>query len=111
MINNILHSLFQQVQISLNNAPVENTNRNYAYRAYLENLLCYNKESKETLISNCGWITVTEGIFIDKQRIAYKSPEYVGVPTYKSSSVTTLAVEGISKCARWNRSICRLTSL
>lgn len=49
-VNNFLHSLFSQVQISLNNKEVENTNSNYAYRAYLENLLCYDKETKETFL-------------------------------------------------------------
>lgn len=48
-INNTLHSIFSQVQIFMNNTEVENTNSNYAYRAYLENLLSFSKEEKETL--------------------------------------------------------------
>lgn len=51
-VNNFLHSLFSQVQVSLNNTEVENTNAHYAYRAYIENLLCYNKEEKETILKN-----------------------------------------------------------
>jgi hypothetical protein len=47
--NNLLHTIFNQVQIFMNNTEVENTNSNYAYRAYLENLLSFGKEEKETL--------------------------------------------------------------
>ena len=49
-VNNFLHSIFSQVEVFLNNTPVENSNSTYAYRAYLENLLCYNKEAKNTFL-------------------------------------------------------------
>ena len=55
-VNNFIHSLFRQVQIRLNNARFETTNNNYPYRAYYENLLLYNKESKETFLKPAGWI-------------------------------------------------------
>ena len=48
--NNFLHSMFEQCQVYLNNVPVENTNECYAYRSYLENLLCYNKGSNQNLL-------------------------------------------------------------
>lgn len=47
-VNNFMHSLFSQVTVSLNNKIVENTNGYYPYRAYLENLLNYNQNAKET---------------------------------------------------------------
>ncbi len=47
-VNNLIHSLFSQCQVYLNNKGVENTNSNYAYKAYLNNLLCYGREAKET---------------------------------------------------------------
>ena len=50
LTNNFLHSMFEQCQVYLNNVPVENTNKCYAYRSYLENLLCYNKDSKQNLL-------------------------------------------------------------
>ena len=50
LTNNFLHSMFEQCQVFLNNVPVENTNKCYAYRAYLENLLCYSKEAKQNLL-------------------------------------------------------------
>lgn len=47
-VNNFLHSLFSQIQVYINDQEVENSDSNYAYRAYFETLLCYGKESKET---------------------------------------------------------------
>ena len=42
--------MFKQYQVYLNNGAVEKTNKCYAYRAYLENLLCYNNDAKENLL-------------------------------------------------------------
>jgi hypothetical protein len=56
VVNNLLHSLFKQVQVSLNNENVENSNDSYAYRAYMENLLCNSLETKNTILRNEGWI-------------------------------------------------------
>ena len=50
LANNFLHSMFEQCQVYLNNVAVENTNKCYAYRAYLENLLCYNNDAKQNLL-------------------------------------------------------------
>jgi hypothetical protein len=52
LVNNLLHSIFSQVQVLVNNVEVENTNSHYPYRAYLENLLSYGKEAKETFLQN-----------------------------------------------------------
>jgi hypothetical protein len=59
VVNNLLHSLFKQIQVSFNNQPIENTNDTYPYRAYLENLLCNNKESKETTLRGELWTNDT----------------------------------------------------
>jgi hypothetical protein len=64
-VNNILHSLFSQIQIFFNNTEVENSNSNYPYKAYIENLLIYDKESKESFLKNQGWIKDTSGKFDD----------------------------------------------
>ena len=55
-VNNLIHSMFRQVQIKLGNARIETTNNNYPYRAYLENLLLYGKEYKNTILRTAGWI-------------------------------------------------------
>lgn len=51
-VNNFNQSLFSQVEVFLNNAPVENSNSTYAYRAYMENTLCHSKEDKETFLQS-----------------------------------------------------------
>jgi hypothetical protein len=51
-VNNLLHSLFNQIQVNINGKSVENSNGLYAYRAYLEDLLCFNKEAKSTFQNN-----------------------------------------------------------
>ncbi len=61
--NNMLHSLFKQVQVKISNTEVENTNSLYSYRAFIENLLCYDSEAKDTFLQNEGWVTDTAGQF------------------------------------------------
>lgn len=41
-VNNIFHSLFRQVNLSLNNQQVAQNTYNYAYRSYVENLLNFD---------------------------------------------------------------------
>lgn len=47
-INNWMHSLFTQVDVSLNDTVVSSSENTYAYRAYLETTLNYGKEAKES---------------------------------------------------------------
>ena len=62
-VNNFFHSLFNQVEIFFNNTPVENSNELYSYRAYIENLLNYNKEDKETFLKAEGFAKDDAGEF------------------------------------------------
>ena len=48
LANNFLHSICEQCRVYLNNVAVEKTNK--YYRAYFENLLCYNNDAKENLL-------------------------------------------------------------
>ena len=50
-VNLFLHSLFSEVDIKLNDTLVSSTNNTYAYRAYLETLLTYGKEAKESQLT------------------------------------------------------------
>ena len=45
-VNLFLHSLFQQVDISLNDVQVSQSVGTYAYRAYIESLLSYGFQAK-----------------------------------------------------------------
>ena len=61
--NNLLHSLFSQVSVSLKETLVSYSSPHYAYRAYIENLLNYSSVSKDTWLFNSGWITDTPDHF------------------------------------------------
>lgn len=50
-INNFGHSLFQQMDVSLNDVIVSNTSNLYHYRALLETLLSYSPEAKESQLT------------------------------------------------------------
>ena len=63
VVNNLLHSIFEQVQVYLNNVPVENSNKTYAYRAYLENLLCYGNDAKATFLASNLFLMDTTNYF------------------------------------------------
>jgi hypothetical protein len=50
-VNNFLHSLISQVNISINNNPVEIDNNSYPFRSYKENLLSYNSQEKVSALA------------------------------------------------------------
>jgi hypothetical protein len=50
-VNNFLHSLFSQVDVSLNGTVVTNSTNTYGYRAYLENLLTFGPAAKESQLT------------------------------------------------------------
>ena len=51
-INSLLHSLFSEVDISLNDTVVTSSNNTYAYRAYLETLLSYGPSAKKSQLTS-----------------------------------------------------------
>ena len=60
-INNILHSLIQQFSIKLNEIDVTEKTDSYAYKAYLESLLNYNKEAKSSFLTSSLFYKDTAG--------------------------------------------------
>jgi hypothetical protein len=51
-VNDFISAIFSQIQVSINDVEVENSNESYPYRAYFENLLSYDKGSKTTFLQN-----------------------------------------------------------
>ena len=51
-INLLLHSLFSEVDVKLNDVLITSTNNMYAYRAYLETLLSYGSDAKSSHLSS-----------------------------------------------------------
>lgn len=95
-VNNIIHSLFQQVQIYLNGKEVENTNSNYAYKAYLANLLSYNKEAKTTFLESEGFFKDTAGE-MDSLTLVETPATTVGTVVTPGATVKNLGYK-----ARWD---------
>lgn len=50
-INLFLHSLFSQVDVSLNERIISSATNTYPYRAYIETLLNYGEDAKKTLLT------------------------------------------------------------
>jgi hypothetical protein len=50
-VNNLLHSMFSSLSISLNYKPVSLHETNYHYKAYLEKLLNYGSDASGTHFS------------------------------------------------------------
>lgn len=51
-VNNFLHSLFSQVDISLNGTLITSSTNTYAYRAYIETLLSYGNDAKTSQLTS-----------------------------------------------------------
>ena len=52
---NFLHTLWTQVDVSLNGSLVTQSNNNYPYRAYIENLLSFGQDAKNSQLSALLW--------------------------------------------------------
>ena len=66
-INNLAHSMFKNVEVSLtvknDDTTITNYDSHYAYKAYLLNLLNYSEESKEGWLKNAFYYKDTSGQF------------------------------------------------
>lgn len=60
-VNNIMHSLFSDVILTINNEVVEGGSHQYGYKALLTNLCTMNKGAKESQLQSSGWYKDTEG--------------------------------------------------
>ena len=60
-VNNWLHSLFSQVDMSLNGRLITASTNTYAYRSYLENLLTYGPAAKKSHLTSSLWYKDTAG--------------------------------------------------
>lgn len=65
-VNNLLHSMFSQIDVFLNQKLVSPPNNAYAYRAYIETLLNYAYAAKTSHLTSALWYSDTEGAMDDK---------------------------------------------
>lgn len=71
VVNNWLHSLFSQVDVYLNQKCISPPSNNYAYRAYIENLLNYGDLAKKSHLTASLWYADTAGHFNNKTNAGY----------------------------------------
>ncbi|KAE8752639.1 hypothetical protein FOCC_FOCC000761 [Frankliniella occidentalis] len=62
-INNLGHSLWSQLDITANNKLITQSSQTYAYRAYLQNLLSYDRGAKTTHLTAGLYYQDTAGQF------------------------------------------------
>ncbi len=60
-VNLFLHSLFSQIDVSLNEKLISCSSPSYAYRAYLETLLSFGPAAKESQLTAALWYKDTAG--------------------------------------------------
>ena len=58
-VNNLLHSMFSSLSVSLNGKPVTLHETNYHYKAYLEKLLNYGSDASGTHLLSIFWFLDT----------------------------------------------------
>ena len=60
-VNNWLHSLFSQVDVYLNDTLVKPSSNTYPFRAYVDTVLSYGDEAKNTQLTSQLWYKDTAG--------------------------------------------------
>lgn len=60
-VNLFLHSLFSEVDVKLNETLITTTNNTYSYRAYLETLLSYGSDAKDSQLTSALYYKDTPG--------------------------------------------------
>ncbi|XP_053205591.1 uncharacterized protein F54H12.2-like [Panonychus citri] len=55
-VNNLLHSMIKQVELEIGGKEVTMSNSTYAYRAYIENMLGFSADAKNSHLSSCLWM-------------------------------------------------------
>jgi len=62
-VNNFLHSMFEQVEVKINGTSVENSNKYYAYRAYIDKIINSDQTNIDTNNQNELFYLDTAGKF------------------------------------------------
>ena len=62
-VNNLLHLLFSQVDLFLNDRLVDPSIPTYPYKAYIETLLNYDAPAQQSQLTAAGWYRDTAGKF------------------------------------------------
>ena len=55
VVNNLMHSLFESVRLTINDLPITVSPNNYPYKAYISNCLTYSASVKAAQLACQGW--------------------------------------------------------
>ena len=55
-VNNFGHTIFRDINMTMNGVLMTEESNTYHYRAYLKTLLNYNREERTTKLAPQGWI-------------------------------------------------------
>ena len=79
--NLYIHSLFSQVDVSINGKLVSSSTNMYAYRSYIESLLSYGRAYKKSYLTNSLWYKDIAGHFDElteaDNKGAYKRHQFI----------------------------------
>ena len=75
-INLVLHSLFSQVDVFVQNRLISSSTGNYSYKAYMQTLLEYGKSAKQSQFTSQLWYADTPGA-IDEYDTHWTKPRSV----------------------------------
>lgn len=70
-VNNLLHSLFSQVQVFLNGVNLSQGGDNYGYRAYFETLLSYGQDAAKTHLTQSMFYLDTGNMLADETNTGF----------------------------------------
>ena len=85
-VNNFLHSLFSQIELSFNGQSFENSNNVYPYKAYITDLLNYGQDSKNSYLQS-GLFYKDDGNQFDNIKLILTDAERATNPVRNSGLV------------------------
>ena len=96
-INNIFHSLFQNVEVKLNQKTVTDSDQNYHYLAYLTKLMSYSPEFFETQGALFRWVIDESGSMDANTLVAAttKSTATICAASVTDSAYDTVVVKSL----------------
>jgi hypothetical protein len=80
-INNIIHSLFQTVTVTIGGRTISDSSNLYHMRAYLESLLGYSTAAQTSQLSSAGWCLDTN---LEKEHIVNNKFQSDGAKTLQN---------------------------
>ena len=87
-VNNFIHSLFSQIEVSMNGTQVSSPTNTYAYRAYTDSLLNYTTAVKNSQLSSSLYYSDTSGHMNDPDALAGSNAGLLERATYIAESKT-----------------------